>query len=55
VRLLPPRCCRYGNYRAEAEEVRAAHQHLRQLGMDVLGLVGHSKGATTAILYAGKV
>lgn len=57
----PPACAcwgtgRYGHYRAEAEEVRAAKQHLEAAeGVAVAGLVGHSKGGTTAIMYAGKV
>lgn len=40
--------------RDEAEEVRCAAAWAAQRGARVVGLVGHSKGATTALLYASK-
>lgn len=42
-------------YSAEAAEIRCAKEHLEQvIGCDVVGLLGHSKGATDALLYASK-
>lgn len=47
---------RYGHYRGEAEELRAAKAHLEgQLGRTVSALIGHSKGGTSCVMYAGKV
>ncbi|KAI8467572.1 MAG: Alpha/Beta hydrolase protein [Monoraphidium minutum] len=46
---------RYGGYRAEAEEIRAAREHLAAAhGGRVVGLLGHSKGATSAVMHAAR-
>lgn len=40
--------------RSEALELGAAKQHLeQQLGYRVVGMLGHSKGGTDVLLYAG--
>ena len=39
---------------SEAEEIRCAKEHVERLGCRVVGLAGHSKGATTALLYSAK-
>lgn len=45
---------RYGQYRSEAQELGAAKQHLeQQLGYRVVGMLGHSKGGTDVLMYAG--
>ena len=38
----------------QAEDMRAARQHLQSLGKQVSGLVGHSKAGSGVILYAAK-
>lgn len=46
---------RYGHYRAEARELRAAKAWAEAArGACIVGLVGHSKGATDALLYAAE-
>jgi S-formylglutathione hydrolase FrmB len=40
--------------RSEAQELGAAKQHLeQQLGYRVVAMLGHSKGGTDVLLYAG--
>ncbi len=38
----------------QAEDMRAAREHLRALGKEVTGLVGHSKAGSGVVLYAAK-
>ncbi|KAL9227242.1 hypothetical protein vseg_002959 [Gypsophila vaccaria] len=45
---------RYGNYRREAEDVRAVVQHFRGIGYVISTIIGHSKGGNVVLLYASK-
>ncbi|KAL0039934.1 hypothetical protein WJX77_012021 [Trebouxia sp. C0004] len=44
---------RYGNYAAEAEDVRCAIGLLHSHGKTVKAILGHSKGGDTVVTYAG--
>jgi len=44
----------FANYMKEVEDVRAVAEHLRGRGMEVTGLLGHSKGGDVVLLYASK-
>lgn len=44
---------RYGNYAAEAEDVRCAIELLHSHGKTVKAILGHSKGGDTVVTYAG--
>ncbi|KAK8550411.1 hypothetical protein V6N12_039122 [Hibiscus sabdariffa] len=44
----------YGNYRREAEDLRAVVQHFRDKERLVTAIVGHSKGGNVVLLYASK-
>jgi pimeloyl-ACP methyl ester carboxylesterase len=46
---------RYGGYRREAQEIACAAGFSRARGFRVALLAGHSKGATSALVYAGGV
>lgn len=41
-------------YAKEVEDIRASVEYLRSLGKRVVAVVGHSKGAAEAILYAAR-
>ncbi|ORX95987.1 alpha/beta-hydrolase [Basidiobolus meristosporus CBS 931.73] len=44
---------RYGNYLEEVEDLKYLVEHLREeLHLNVLGILGHSKGASVVLLYA---
>ncbi|KAK9699756.1 hypothetical protein RND81_08G194200 [Saponaria officinalis] len=45
---------RYGNYRREAEDLRAVVQHFRGIGYVINTIIGHSKGGNVVLLYASK-
>ncbi|XP_021730002.1 putative uncharacterized protein YDL057W isoform X2 [Chenopodium quinoa] len=45
---------RYGNYRREAEDLRAVVQHFRGTGHVITTIIGHSKGGNVVLLYAAK-
>lgn len=45
---------RYGNYRHEAEDLRAIVQHFRENGHAITSIIGHSKGGNVVLLYASK-
>eukprot|EP00884_Botryococcus_braunii_P010915 jgi/Botrbrau1/19825/Bobra.0124s0066.1 len=45
---------KYANFREEVEDVRAAVEFLKRKGLEVVALVGHSKGAATVLLYHAK-
>lgn len=45
----------FGNYLQEAEDLRAVVSHVRNvLRLNVVCILGHSKGATSVLLYASK-
>ena len=44
----------YGNYKSEAEDLRAVVEGLRARGRRVAAIVGHSKGGNCVVLYAAK-
>lgn len=44
---------RYGNYAAEAEDLRCAIELLHSYGKTVKAILGHSKGGDTVVTYAG--
>jgi uncharacterized protein len=44
---------RYGGYRREAREIGAAAALARARGFRVAALAGHSKGATSSVVFAG--
>ncbi|OMO86556.1 hypothetical protein COLO4_21072 [Corchorus olitorius] len=44
----------YGNYRREAEDLRAVVQHFCNLDRPVTAIIGHSKGGNVVLLYASK-
>ncbi|KAL5836197.1 hypothetical protein ACOSQ4_015694 [Xanthoceras sorbifolium] len=44
----------YGNYRREAEDLRAVVQHFRAQERLITVIVGHSKGGNVVLLYASK-
>ncbi|XP_054819791.1 putative uncharacterized protein YDL057W isoform X2 [Prosopis cineraria] len=45
---------RYGNYYREADDLRAVVQHFREEKYMITAILGHSKGANVALLYASK-
>ncbi len=47
-----PGLFRYGRYKDDAAQIRSAKLFLQARGRNVVGLLGHSKGATGAVLYA---
>lgn len=44
----------YGNYRREAEDLRAVVQHFRRENRVISAVIGHSKGGNVVLLYASK-
>ncbi|KAJ4833790.1 hypothetical protein Tsubulata_014708 [Turnera subulata] len=44
----------YGNYRGEAEDLRAVVQHFRREKCMISAVIGHSKGGNVVLLYASK-
>ncbi|KAK7347819.1 hypothetical protein VNO80_22358 [Phaseolus coccineus] len=44
----------FGSYWREAEDIRAVAQHFQETNRTVIAIVGHSKGANAALLYASK-
>ncbi|KAJ0091411.1 hypothetical protein Patl1_13041 [Pistacia atlantica] len=44
----------YGNYRREAEDLRAVVQHFRREERAITAIIGHSKGGNVVLLYASK-
>ncbi|KAL9440366.1 hypothetical protein AB3S75_019097 [Citrus x aurantiifolia] len=44
----------YGNYRKEAEDLRAIVQDFRTKGRVITAIIGHSKGGNAVLLYASK-
>ncbi|KAM7252640.1 hypothetical protein ACFE04_008149 [Oxalis oulophora] len=42
----------YGNYRREAQDLRAVVQHFHRNNREVIALIGHSKGGNVVLLYA---
>ncbi|XP_027183272.1 uncharacterized protein LOC113781518 isoform X2 [Coffea eugenioides] len=44
----------YGNYRREADDLRAVVQHFQEEKRFVAALVGHSKGGNAVLLYASR-
>ncbi|GAB4837095.1 hypothetical protein Ancab_002006 [Ancistrocladus abbreviatus] len=44
----------YGNYRKEAEDLRAVVQHFRGKEHAISAIIGHSKGGNVVLLYASK-
>ncbi|KAJ4708208.1 alpha/beta-Hydrolases superfamily protein [Melia azedarach] len=44
----------YGNYRREAEDLRAVVQHFRGKEYVITAIIGHSKGGNAVLLYAAK-
>ncbi|XVF89083.1 hypothetical protein PTKIN_Ptkin19aG0102200 [Pterospermum kingtungense] len=44
----------YGNYRREAEDLRAVVQHFRNKERLVSAIIGHSKGGNVVLFYASK-
>ncbi|GMI81388.1 hypothetical protein like AT5G11910 [Hibiscus trionum] len=44
----------YGNYRREAEDLRAVVRHFRDKERIMAAIVGHSKGGNVVLLYASK-
>lgn len=44
----------YGNYRREAEDLRAVVQHFRGENRVISAVIGHSKGGNVVLLYASK-
>ncbi|OMO66950.1 hypothetical protein CCACVL1_20900 [Corchorus capsularis] len=44
----------YGNYRREAEDLRAVVQHFCNKDRPVTAIIGHSKGGNVVLLYASK-
>eukprot|EP00892_Ulva_mutabilis_P006954 jgi/Ulvmu1/4630/UM002_0361.1 len=42
----------FANYSVEAGDIRSAVQYLQSLGLNVTGIVGHSKGAGSVLLYS---
>ncbi|TYG67029.1 hypothetical protein ES288_D05G046100v1 [Gossypium darwinii] len=44
----------YGNYRREAEDLRAVIRHFRKNQHLITAIVGHSKGGNVVLLYASK-
>ncbi|XWS26421.1 hypothetical protein CRYUN_Cryun26dG0030900 [Craigia yunnanensis] len=42
----------YGNYRREAEDLRAVVQHFCKKGRLITAIIGHSKGGNVVLLYA---
>ncbi|XP_038696708.1 uncharacterized protein LOC119993590 isoform X3 [Tripterygium wilfordii] len=44
----------YGNYRREADDLRAIIQHFRGDGYVISAIIGHSKGGNAVLLYASK-
>ncbi|XP_038699775.1 uncharacterized protein LOC119997065 isoform X2 [Tripterygium wilfordii] len=44
----------YGNYRREADDLRAVVEHFCGVNRIVKGVVGHSKGGDVVLLYASK-
>uniref|UniRef100_A0A803LB95 Serine aminopeptidase S33 domain-containing protein n=2 Tax=Chenopodium quinoa TaxID=63459 RepID=A0A803LB95_CHEQI len=45
---------RYGNYRREAEDLRAVVQHFNGTDHVITTIIGHSKGGNVVLLYAAK-
>ncbi|KAL5559443.1 hypothetical protein UlMin_035654 [Ulmus minor] len=45
---------RYGNYRREADDLRAVVEHFRGESLAIPAIVGHSKGGNVVVLYASK-
>lgn len=44
----------YGNYRREADDLRAVIQHFRMEKRVITAIIGHSKGGNVVLLYAAK-
>lgn len=44
----------YGNYRREAEDLRAVVQHFRRENRVISAVIGYSKGGNVVLLYASK-
>lgn len=44
----------YGNYRREAEDLRAVVRHFRKNQRLITAIVGHSKGGNVVLLYSSK-
>ncbi|CAJ1941673.1 unnamed protein product [Sphenostylis stenocarpa] len=44
----------FGSYWREAEDIHAVVQHFQKTNRTVIAVVGHSKGANAALLYASK-
>ncbi|XP_022133532.1 uncharacterized protein LOC111006085 isoform X2 [Momordica charantia] len=44
----------YGNYRREADDLRAVVQHFRGNEHTITAIIGHSKGGNVVLLYASK-
>ncbi|GAA0151598.1 hypothetical protein LIER_37315 [Lithospermum erythrorhizon] len=44
----------YGNYRREAEDLRAVVEHFTASGREIKAIIGHSKGGNIVLLYASK-
>ncbi|XP_057799789.1 putative uncharacterized protein YDL057W isoform X2 [Salvia miltiorrhiza] len=44
----------YGNYRREAEDLRAVVEHFKANQRCIVAVVGHSKGGNVVLLYASK-
>lgn len=44
----------YGNYRREAEDLRAVVQHFRRENRVISAVIGHSKGGNVVLMYASK-
>ncbi|XP_062101318.1 putative uncharacterized protein YDL057W [Humulus lupulus] len=44
----------YGNYRREADDLRDVAQHFNEKNLDIIAIIGHSKGGNVVLLYAAK-
>ncbi|KAJ9183587.1 hypothetical protein P3X46_007419 [Hevea brasiliensis] len=44
----------YGNYRREADDLRAVVQHFHEQNRVIIAVIGHSKGGNVVLLYASK-